>query len=277
MSFKVFKDFDKAPADLINDDFDSKFTLKIKTAGPSGTTITTNSQYVDKDNKQALMPKVSLKWPHPSGFTLEKLELSPDCKMTVETSLSGVAPGLKVEFKGNDGEKADLSVTYTAPVATVTGDFDINNFSRAEASVSAGSGPVTGGASAKFTQTKDENGSKLNVSLGLGVAHTVPGVCYAALRAKDNFSAYGLLWSYSHFPQTEIAGSIDYSSKGTSGCVVGSYAVDPATTMKLKATSQGIFAASMKKNFEKKFSVVGSVEVPSNLKSLKWGLNATLG
>lgn len=277
MSFKIFKDFDKAPADLINDDFDSKFTLKIKSAGPSGTTVTTNTQYVDKDNKQALVPKLSLKWPHASGFTLEKLEFTPDCKMTVETSLTGAAPGLKVEFKGNDGEKADLSLTYTLPAATITGDFDINNFSKAETSISTGSGPITGGVSAKFTQAKDESGNKLNVSVGVGIAHTVPDVCYASLRAKDNFSAYGLLFSYSHLPKTELAGSVDYSSKGTCGCVAGSYEVDPSTTVKVKATSEGIFAASLKKSFEKKFAVVGSVEVPSNLKSLKWGLNATLG
>ena len=233
---------------------------------------------MDKDNKQALKPKVSLKWPHESGFTLEKLEFSPDCKMTVETSLSGAAPGLKVEFKGNDGEKADLSLNYTMDAVTVTGDFDINNFAKAETSISTGYDHITGGLNAKFAQSKDESGgNKLKLSVGAAAAYTVPGTCFTAVRAKDNFSSYGLLFSYTHLKDIDIAGSVDYSPKATVGCLAGAYKVNPSTTLKTKATSEGIFSASLKKSFEKKFSVVGSVEVPSNLKSLKWGLNATLG
>ena len=88
----------------------------------------------------ALVPKLALKWVHASGFTLEKLEVSPDCKLVVETSLSNVTPGLKLEFKGNDANKADLSFTYSAPAATVTGEFDISGFSGANASISGGHG-----------------------------------------------------------------------------------------------------------------------------------------
>lgn len=277
MSFPVFKDFDKCANDIITEDYDSKFSLKIKSAGPSGTTITTNTQYVDKDNKQALKPKVSLKWPHESGFTLEKLEFSPDCKMTVETSLTGAVPNLKVEFKGNDGEKADLSLKYTAPCATFTGDFDINNLAKAETSVSAGHGAFTGGACAKFANIKDDSGSKLKATLGVGVGYTVPNTCFTALRAKDNFSAYGLLVSYTGMKGAAFVGSVDYSPKATMATAAASYKYDATTTIKGKVSCDGVLAASVKKNFDKKFSVVGSLEVPTSMKCMKWGLNATLG
>lgn len=274
MSFPSFKDLDKAPADLIADDFDSKFTLKIKSAGPNGTTITTTTEYTDKDNKQALKPKVALKWPHDSGFTLEKLEFSPDFRMAVETSLTGAAPGLKLEFKGNDSEKAEVSCKYTHPVATLTGALDINNFSTADVSVCSGHGPFTGGVALKFTSTKDD-ANKLDC--GVGVSHTVPGVCFSALRAKENFNSYSLLFSYSHLKDAEFAGSVNYSPKGVLGTLVGSYAFGPKTVLKGKANSDGVLSASVKQNFDKKFAVVASAEVPSNFNSIKWGINATLG
>lgn len=273
MPFPTFKDLDKAPADLIADDFDSKVTLKIKSSGPSGSTITTTTEYVEKDNKPMLKPKLALKYMHDSGFAVDKLELSPECKMTVETSLAGALPGLKVEFKGNDSEKADLSCKYTLPAATMTAGLDINNFSSADFSVSSGQGPFTGGLAMKLASVKDE----YKLSFSLGLAHTVPGVCFAALRAKDSLTNYSLLFSYSHLKDTEIAGSVDYSPKGILGTVAASYIVNPKVTVKAKANTDGVISASVKQNFEKKFALVTSAEVPASFNTIKWGVNATLG
>jgi hypothetical protein len=239
-------------------------------------TVTTNIQYVPKDGKATLKPKVALKWPHESGFTIEKLEFSPDVAMTVETSLVGAVPGLKLDYKGNDSDKSDLSLQYKSPGATFTADFDILNLSKAEVSISTGKGDFTGGLSALFSNNSADS-KQIKVSAGLGVAYTAPKVGFAALRAKDNFTAYSLLLSYSSIPKLAIAGAVDYSPKTTLGTVVTSYSVDSSLTLKAKATTEGIFSASIKKSFEKKFAVVGSVEVPRTLKSFKWGLNATLG
>lgn len=278
MPFPVFKDFDKDTADLISDDFDSKISLKIKSAGPAGTTITTNTQYVDKDGKQTLKPKVSLKWPHCSGFTLEKYELSSDCKYTFETSLKGAAPGLKLDFKADELGKADLCFEYAIPAATFSGEVDVHNLSKAETAISAGHGPISGGVSAKFSSSKDEsNKMSTKITVGLGLGYTIPDTLFAAVRAKDNFSAYSALASYTKVKDFTFAGSFDYSAKSMVGVFLSSYKVDPTTTFKAKASTEGIFSASLKKNFEKKFSVIGSLEVPSNMKSMKWGVNATLG
>jgi len=218
---------------------------------------------------------VAFKWPHESGFTLEKLEFSPDVALTVETSLVGALPGLKLEYKGNDSDKSDLSLLYKIPGATFTADFDILNLSKAEASISTGKGDFTGGLSALFSSNADSK--QIKISTGLGLAYTVPKVGFAAVRAKDNFSAYSLLLSYSSIPKVSVAGGVDYSPKKTLGTIVASYSYDNSLTLKAKATTEGIFSASIKKSFEKKFAVVGSVEVPRTMKSFKWGLNATLG
>lgn len=273
--FSIFKEFDKDTADMFTDDFDLKYSLKVKSAGPQSTTLTTNVELVDKDGKCSLKPKVSLKWPHPSGFTVDKLEFTNDCRMTVETSLAAdnILPGLKLEFKGNDAEKSDLTVKYSVPAATITADVDVNSLARAEASVCAGSGPFVGGLSASYAGKDDAK----KVSVGLGVSHTVPNVCYTAVRAKDNFSAFSLLFSYTSVKNLILAGSVDHSAKKSLATLLGSYKIDANTTFKAKGNSEGVIAASVKRSCDKKFVVVGSVEVPHTLKSVKWGLNATLG
>lgn len=233
-------------------------------------------ELVDKEGKGSIKPKMSLKWPHPSGFTMEKLEVSNDLKVTVETSLADSLPGLKLEFKGNDSDKADLSFKYVLPAATLTGEFDINSLSKAEASVHGGSGPFTGGLSANFAVGKeDKSAGKVNV--GLGLSHTVPNVCFAAVRAKENFSAFSLLFSYSSIQNLVVAGSVNHSAKKSQATLLTSYRVDPSTTFKAKANSEGLISASVKRTFEKKFVVVGSVEFPHTFKTVKYGVNATLG
>lgn len=270
MSYPVFKDYDKSSAELINDDFDQKYTLKIKSGGPANTTITTNTTLKDG----SLIPKVSAKWSHASGFTLEKFEVSPDCKMTVETSLTGIAPGLKMEYKGNDTDKADLSVTYKVPQATVTADFDIHNFSSAKASVCSGVNDVTFGGNVNLKIAK---ASVDSASCGFGVGYTVPKVMFAGVRANNNLASYSALFNYTAQPNVTLGGQVDYAPKATSAVLAAAYTCNPDTTIKVKATTGGVFYASVKQACAKKFTVVGSAEVPSSFNTVKFGVNATLG
>jgi len=272
MSHSTFKDFDKSITDLLNDDFDSKFSLKIKSAGPFNTTITTNTQFDTKTNK--LIPKLTTKWTHPSGFTLEKFELSGDCKTTVETSLNDVAPGLKIEFKGNDCDKADASFNYSFSHATITGEFDVNNFSSVKTSVNGGEGPFTLGASADLKIAKS---SIESTTFGVGAGYTVPKQLFVGLRANKNFSDFSALFSYHVNKDLTVATVASHCGKGPCATVATVYKCNPDTVIKVKATSGGVLSASVKQAFEKKFSVIGSVEVPSDFNNVKFGVNATLG
>jgi hypothetical protein len=272
MSFSTFKDFDKAITDLVNDDFDSKFSLKVKSCGPFNTCITTNTQLCTKTNK--LVPKLTTKWTHNSGFTLEKLEFSSDCKATVETSLVNVVPGLKVEFKGNECDKADVSLTYNHAVATVTADFDVNNFSNFKASVNGGTGPYTAGACADVKLVKSAVDS---TAFHVGAGYTLPKQLFVGVRACKNFTDFSALFSYVINKDATVAGIVNHGGKGSCCTLATVYKCNPDTTIKVKATSCGVISASVKQQFEKKFSVIGSAEVPSDFNNVKFGLNAILG
>jgi hypothetical protein len=272
MSFSTFKDFDKSVTDLLNDDFDNKFTLKIKSAGPSNTIFTTNTQFCTKSNK--LVPKLTTKWVHPSGFTLDKLEFSSDVKTTVETSLTDIAPGLKLEFKGNESDKADLSFIYSVPHATVTGEFDINNFSSVKTSVNGGQGPFTAGASADLKIAKSTVES---TTFGVGAGYTVPKQLFVGIRANKNFADFSALFQYIVNKEVSVAAMASHNAKGPAATVATLYKCNPDTTIKFKASSTGVLSASVKQAFEKKFTVVGSAEIPSDFNNVKFGVNATLG
>jgi hypothetical protein len=272
MSFPVFKDLDRSVGDLFNDDFDLKYSFKIKSAGPENTTITTTTSYDTKESK--ITPKFSVKYPHSTGFTLEKLEVSPDLKYSIETSLIGVTPGLKLEFKANDADKSDLSLTYTLPKATVTADFDIHNFSSAKSSVLTGHGPFSGGASLDVAFAKT---SVQSVTFGLGLGYSISNF-FATVRATNNFAKFGSLLSYKIDSASTIGGKVDYTKKdGPTAAILALYKCTPAVTVKAKATSTGVFSGSVKQSFEKKFAVVGSIEIPKDFNTIKFGVNATLG
>jgi len=271
MSFPVFADIDKTPSDLLGDDFDSKYTLKIKTPGPFGVTVTSNTSYTTKDNK--LSSKLSGKWAHQNGFTLEKLEVSADGKFTTETSLTGALPGLKLEFKGNDSDKGDLLFTYKVDQATITADIDALNFSKASLTATSGKGAVTAGVSADLKIGKSGIDS---TSFGLGLGYSAPKFFFG-LKSLKNFTEHKGIFSYVARNDLTLLGLVNHSSKGTSSTLGALYKCNPNTVIKVKAALSGVINASVKQSFEKKFAVVTSVEVPSSFSGYKLGVNATLG
>lgn len=275
MATPIFKNIDKSANGIFNDDFDSKYSLQIKTPGPCGVVFTTNTTFDDKEKK--LDAKVSAKYAHPSGFTLDKIEVSPKGKVATETSLVDAAPGLKLEFKGNDTDKGDLSFTYSRNVATVTGEVDALNFAKASSSVAVSRGAFVGGANVDLTFAKSNIES---TKFGMGLTYTVPKSLFAGFRINNCCKEFQGLFSYVLTKDLTLAGKFIYNTanKSVNSTVAGVYQFNPSTLLKIKTASTGAVNASVKKDFEKKFSVVGSVEVPNGLSSgFKFGVNATLG
>jgi len=274
MSYPTFKDFDEKACDIFGEDFDNKFSLKIKSCGPCSTVVTTNTSYDVKAG--SLVPKLSLKWPHPSGFTLDKLEFSSAARLNLESSLTGLAPGLKLEFKGNDSEKADLSATYNHAAATFTAELDINKLECAKASINGGSGAFTAGAAVDIKIAKSAVDS---TNFEVGVGYTVPKQAFVSVRAGGNFSNFSTLFTYSAVKDIILAAKVSHSTGNSSTCAdFGAvYKCNPDTNVKVKVSSGGVLSASVKQAIDKKFSVIASAEVPSDFNTFKWGVNATLG
>lgn len=214
-----------------------------------------------------------MKWAHASGFTLEKLESSADGKLSVETSLANAAPGLKLEFKGNDSDKAELFFTYKIPTATIAGDVDIATLGAANFSVLGGQGAIGAGANVNVKLAKS---AVQSTNFGVGLSYTTPQV-FVAARAEQNFSNYSALFTYGGVKDLTLAGKVNYNGKDANATVATVYQLCPPVTLKFKAGTNGVVAASVKQTFDKKFTVIGSAEVPSSLNSVKFGVNATLG
>jgi len=186
-----------------------------------------------------------------------------------------VAKGLKLEFKGNDTtDKADLSMKYSLPQATVTADVDISNFSSAKASVCSGHGPISAGASLDLKIAKSSIESTV---CGLGVGYTLDNTGFVGFRTSKNFNSYSLCFDYTRLKDVTVAGLLTYSASKPSAVLAAQYMCNPKTIIKAKASSEGSLGLSVKQSFEKKLSIVGSAEVPKSLNAIKFGLNATLG
>jgi len=271
MPFSEYKDLSKSPSDLIGDDFDTKYSLKIKSKGPENTTITTTTSLSDK----TLTPKLALKWGGVGGFALDKLEFTNKCALAVETSILGLADGLKLSFKGNDKDKADMSLVYKHDKATVNADMDILNMKKVSASLLTGFGSdIKGGVKADVAFDKDK-AAVSSTKVDFGLSYTVPSL-FVSGHVNNNLSEYSGFFEYDASAKVKVAGKVNYSDK-TDATLVTQYLCNPKTTLKVKVNTAGTIAASCKQDLPMKLSVTGVAEVPANFSNPKFGIGATLG
>jgi len=274
MPFVQFKDLDKPASDIINDDYDLKHSIKIKATAPFDATITTNTTYEPSKVDYKLATKLSIKKEiKAAGFTVEKLEMGVDGRLAVETSLKDTFKGLKLEFKGDDRSKGDLSFSYTHPRVTATGEIDAVGVKKAKGSLTTGFDSLLVGGSADF----DLAATKID-KLSVGIAYKTP-LLYAVLRSDKTFADITGLVSYNALAKLTLAGrgTYDRKSSATSFSLGALYKCNERAVVKAKASSAGLINASYKQTFEKKLTIVNALEVPYQLNSWKWGVAATLG
>ena len=110
----------------------------------------------------------------------------------------------------------------------------------------------------------------------------MPKSLFFGLRLTD-LKKYSGVFSYAAYKGITLGGLITYTSdekaKGALPILTlaGLYKCNPSTSVKVKATSEGVLSASVKQSLEKKFSVVVAAELSSTSKPVKLGVNATLG
>jgi hypothetical protein len=273
MSLPQFKDWNKVVEDVFKDDFDLKYVLKAKNAAPNGLNVTTSTEFKNKGGKTSLNGKISTKWAQ-NGFSLDKFEIKDDGSIVTESSLTGVYPGVKLEFKGDDSLKADLGVIYSCSAATVTAEADVVEFSGVKASVWATSSGASFGGALDYKL----NGGDLK-TLDVAASYPVNGT-FIGLKTSNKFSKFDASVSFPASKQYTLAGLFgvtpDKSEISAAVAVVAKQ--NDNTTIKVKVNSDGILNASVKQSFSKTCSVVGATEL--NLRdpsAFKLGLTTTLG
>ena len=269
-----------ACTDIFKKDFvdpkNAPVTFEMTGDAPAGVEVTSSSSWDYAKSGSAIDTTVSATWSHPSGFTLEKLEFTPADKatLTTETSLSGLAKGLKLEFKGNDADKGDLSFTYKLPQATLTGEMDFMNFKKFNIAAATGMDQITAGF--KCDIAKSDKGMSTTTAASASYAM---GNIFAGLEATSNFSKYGILASFAVDKTMTAALRADIGPKAPSVQVGGVYKCNSATTMKGKINVMSrMLDLSVKHAMDKKFNVTASAQIADfSPKGIVFGLKATMG
>lgn len=275
MSLPLFKDFDKSVQDIFKDDFDTKFSLKVKALAPYKVNLTQTTDFVSKGGKTSLNGKVSAKWAHESGFSVDKLELKSDGSLVTESSLSKVYPGVKLEFKGDDSFKGDLSATYKCSAATVFAEVDLVEFSAVRASFLAAAGPVNVGAAAEL-KTGDKSELK---TLDVATSYAVNNLFFG-LKTANKFAKYDASVSFAPKKDYTLAGLVSFTPEKSklTGSVAATWNCCPNSSVKVKADADGIVAVSVKQTVDKTFSVVGATQLDiHDPAAFRLGVTATIG
>jgi hypothetical protein len=274
MALPEYKNFEKCVKDLIADDYDTKIQLKTKSEGPADISITTTTEY---SAGTAVFPsKVNLKWAHKSGFAVDKFEMSSCDKATLETSLSGVVEGLKLDFKGTDATNGVVGSTYKHKLATVTSELDVSGFSYLKASLLGGSNGVLAGASANFALGNKFAVNDYSAAFGWKPNDNI----FVGLKANNKLADLNSYFLYQLKPNVGLHGQLDFTPKTSQHALTvgASYKCCESTSMKTKVNTSGLVNASVKKNFPNKLAVVGAVGLDVHkLDSVNFGVTATLG
>jgi len=272
--------------DIFKKDFLDKkksnfFELEVNNTTYGGVTLTSNTalkKYPGND-KEALTTSLSAKWKHATGFTLDKIKFSGVGQpIVVENSLEGVIPDLKIEFQGDDSNKADLLGTYKIKPATIKAKFDIMNQKEGEISATAGSGPITAGAILSYSSDSKSSSQDLSATVKYDA-----GPLSAAVISSKMFKNFDILASYAVAKDITVAGKIvGESGKDKtvwSSTAAAIYKCNPATTLKAKLTTDAVLGLSVNQAVDKNLKVSAWAETafPPAKGGLTVGLKAVLG
>jgi hypothetical protein len=224
----------------------------------------------------AFTSKAAFKWAHASGFAVDKLEIAGCNKVKLETSLTGLAPGLKLDFKGAAASSGNLGVTYKHQLATITTNLDIAGFSSLSTTVLGGSKGVLAGASVNCNLA-----GKFDVKdFSAALAYNHNDSIFVGVGANKKFSEFNASLKYNVKPTIAVAALVDVVPKTSSHKfnIGAEYACNPNTTLKFKVNNDGVINASAKQQLPNKLSMVGAVEFDTrNTSSINFGVTSTLG
>jgi hypothetical protein len=264
MSFPSFGDIDKTIKDLLSKDFfnakKAPYIFKAKTSGPYNSKVTTA---LDISASASMTPTLTVESSNGSGFSLDKLEMSGKTgTIKTETSLvgGGLPAGLKLEFKGDSKSAGELGATYETDAVTAEVALDVVDVKSASVNVCSGTGNTTFGGSVNLNLEGDKSPALADYSVG--VAHAVPGTCSGAAVLSNKLSQATVTFGYDALADINLGAQLSWPSNALS--FGGSYSCCKNTSMKVKADTDGVIAASVKQTLAPKTVVVGMLSLDSN-------------
>jgi len=275
-----FEDIQKTAASLLNDDFQTKdfsFVAKQKTSVSSAVA----TSQVDWAGKEAVKTpaKISFKIPKPfsiGGLTIDKLEMDKSGKYTLEASAEkGLhkVPELKIETKCTDLESklADTNAKFTfTGVKDLQAIFEIKPMKPADDF----SAQVTKTVNDKIVAGVKLSKKNLCPDVGLSFAK---GPIFAALVAKEKFSAFNVFAHYKVSDAIKLAANYDQGGKTSGNFGFGlAYAGLKGTTLKAKVQQDKSISCSVKHEVAKGFTVVSGARYDTKKSDLSYGLKLTI-
>jgi len=282
--------------DLLSSDWnlDNEFVFKYNAKVPmknnlSFSSINTFGGFSDR--KRYLDPKLCAKWIHPSGFSVDKLEINAKGNVSTEASLEGLARGLTLYFESrtDDKKEGEFSFAYEMPVGKAKTRFEF----------------VAPYSSAKFTASGDIMGVATTYSADFNLKESNPPIHRVSgsynginnvflslwLNSKKDFRAFS---TYKFCNKFTIGAEAKRVNNETTQAVCGVYSPCAPFNMKLKfgRSNEGKFnvASSVTKCFDKNFKVTGYFQPVTdasvsnccnlsgfNITNAKWGVNCQLG
>ena len=220
-----------------------------------------------------LSNSVSMEWDSGNGFKLDKLEFNPsdEGSFTTEASLTGFMDGLKVDFKGNDSDKCDITAQYTHEHATVSATVDGSDFKSYSGSVSTGINDVKVGGSADFKGGK--------ASFAAAASYTMPKMFFG-VNLTNTFADIKGLFSFKVDKDLTLAATTTYgTAKKNLGFNVGAvYKCNKDTTLKAKFDNDKNINLSVKQAVNAGLTVTGWTKVADlSPKSAAYGAKVVIG
>ena len=200
--------------------------------------------------------------------------MKPDGHHAIETSLSGLAPGLAFTFKGDDSDQGDIGVEYSQGLLSAAASCDVISASSLSGSFSLNKDALTLGSAATYSlKANDLDKFSLGASYNSGAlfaAVTTTKLSKATLNVKYTVNKDLTLATSSTHSATSPLSTV------TLGAV---YAAGDLGTLKAKVTSDGAVEAAVVKDIAKKVTVNPSVRVSAHRPSETWayGLGITVG
>lgn len=276
MSFPQYSDFGREAKEAHDSDYDTDFTVRVNTPGPYGVNISTTTS-CNPGSTGAFATSVNLNWAHPSGLTIDNLELTSCDKVDVQASLTNLAPGLTLKLNGGKAGNCNLGAVYNHQFATVAADVDVSGFSSMNTSVLGGSKGLLVGASASFGV---KGGFEVNnYSAALGWAPQKGS--FAGVQVNNKLAEVSATLQHGVRPDLTLTAAIDHNLKSSSsrGSVGATYDCCKNCAIRVKFDSEGMINAAVKREFPaKKFTLGAAAAVDAkNLQSYNFGVTASLG